>query len=164
MLELDAIGVDYLLDPSRLANDRSLLEARVMLRQAHNILDKYIQKTNELMASTRKELEQLNVDPDMRRRLVIAWDKGMERARPMYTKIWQLEYQVFEEAVKIVDLLEARKDAWYIQNNTIIFIDPSDLQAYNQHLNNMVTISKEQEAEQTRNFESIQRALNSLAR
>lgn len=162
LLELDAIGWEKILDAERVKQDKALIESKIMIKKAKDIVKKYRAKTYVLLENARKDISNLNISDNSRREMASGFDRGMAKSRSTVDAVWDLEAKTISEFEKIFVLLSARNGTWVVQNSQILFARDSDLNAFNSHLAAIQKLTFEQEEIQYRNTESINNNLSRL--
>lgn len=162
LLELDAIGWEKILDPSRVSQDRTLIESKMMIQKANDIVHKYKTQTYTLLANARNDINSLNISESSKNDMLRGFDKGMANSRAQIDAMWDLEGKTISEFENIFALLSARKGAWAVQNGQILFADQSDLDAFNSYVTAIQELSAKQQGIQKRSMETVNNNLNRL--
>jgi hypothetical protein len=108
LFELEAIGWNSILDAQRIRVDKELVESRVTIKKATNIVSKYQERTNVLLHNAREKIESLNMSASLKREALSGFDRGMEKAKTQTDSMWALEGKVVAEFENIINLLSAR--------------------------------------------------------
>lgn len=162
LLELDAIGWGKILDSERVNQDKTLIESRMMVQKAKDIVGKYRAQTYVLLENARKDIGNLSVSDNSRREMASGFDRGMAKSRSQIDALWDLEAKTISEFENIFALLSARKDAWVVQNGQILFARDSDLSAFNSYVSTIQDLASQQEAIQKQGIEAVSNNLNKL--
>lgn len=162
LLELDAIGWDKILDSERVKQDKTLIESKMMLQKANDIVSKYRAQTYVLLENARKDIGNLNVSENLRSEMASGFDTGMAKSRSQIDTLWGLEAKTISEFENIFALLAARKGTWVVQNGQILFASDSDLSAFNSYVTAIQELATKQEAIQKQNVEAVNTKLNGL--
>ena len=162
LLEIDAIGWGKILDPERLKEDRTLVESKIMIRKAKDIVGKYRARTYTLLENARKDIGSLNVSESSRREMANGFDTGMAKSRAQIDAIWNLEAKTISEFENIVTLLSARRGAWTVQNGQILFTSDDDLSTFNSYVASIQDLASKQGAIQKQNIQAVNNSFNKL--
>lgn len=162
LLELDAIGWEKILDAERVKQDRTLVESKIMIQKAKDIVSKYRAQTYGLLENARKDISNLNISENSRREMASGFDRGMAKSRSEIDALWNLEAKTISEFENIFVLLSARNGAWVVQNGQILFAHDSDLNAFNSHVIAIQELASKQAAIQKRNIEAVNNNLSRL--
>lgn len=162
MLELDAIGWEKILDPERVKQDRTLIESKLMIQKAKEIVGKYRAKTYVLLDNARKDISNLDIDESSKREMLNGFEKGMAKSRPQIDTMWDLETKTISEFENIVALLAARKGAWVVQDGQILFANESDLSSFNSYIAVIQDYVLKQQAIQKQSIEAMNNTLSSI--
>lgn len=162
LLELDAIGWEKILDAERVKQDKTLIESKIMIQKAKDIVSKYRDKTYALLENVRRDISNLDISENLRREMVSGFDHGMTKSRSEIDALWELEAKTISEFENIFVLLSARNGTWIVQNGQILFARDSDLNTFNSHVVAIQELASKQEAIQKRNIESVNNNLSRL--
>lgn len=162
LLELDAIGWEKILDPRRVSQDKTLIESKMMIQKAKDIVHKYRTHTYTLLANARNDINSLNISESNKSDMLLGFDKGMTNARAQIDAMWDLEGKTISEFDNIFALLSARKGAWAVQDGQILFANQSDLDAFNSYVTAIQKIAAKQQDIQKRSTEIVNNKFNSL--
>lgn len=162
LLEIDAIGWGKILNPERLEEDRTLIESKIMIQKAKDIVEKYRDRTYTLLENARKDISSLNVSESSKREMANGFDKGMVKSRAQIDKLWNLEAKTIAEFENIVTLLSARRGAWIVENGQILFTSDDDLSTFNSYVASIQDLVSEQEAIQKQNVQDVNNNFNKL--
>ncbi len=154
-LELEAIGWQKILDPERINQDASLIESKITIRNAKNIVKKYKAKTFNLLENAREDIGKANVSEELRQQMQIGFNKGMEESGTQIEAIWDLEERTISEFGNIIALLSARKNTWVIENGQIMFTYDKDLKSFNYHISTIQELVEKEEAMQKRGLDVL---------
>ena len=156
MLELEAIGWNSILDPQRIRVDKGLVESRVTIKKAKNIVVKYQERTNALLHNNaRVQIESLNRITTLKQEALSGFDRGMEKARTQIDSMWALEGKVVTEFENIINLLSTRNGAWVVQGNQILFYNDSDLNKFNSYISSIQDLVNKQQQFQKQSIETV---------
>lgn len=162
LLELDAIGWGKMLDPERVKQDKTLIESKMMVRNAKDIVNKYRALTFALLDNALKDIDKMNVSDNSRREMANGFNKGMVKSRSQIETLWDLEAKIISELENIFVLLSARKGAWEIQNGQILFASDSDVSVFNSYLTVIQELIAKEEAIQKQRIEAVNNTLSTL--
>jgi hypothetical protein len=162
LLELEAIGWNSILDPQRIRVDKGLIESRVTVRKATNIVAKYQERTNVLLHNTREKIGTLNISAPSKRESLSGFDRGMEKAKLQIDSMWALEGKVVAEFENIINLLSERNGAWVAQGSQILFYNDSDLNKFNSYIASIQSLVNQQQQIQNQSVETVNRNFNRI--
>ena len=159
LLELNAVGWDKVLDPTRLKNDRTFVESKFTINKAKEIVEKYKILTNSLFEDAYAEIDRLEMDEEFKQEMKDGFKRGMEPTKVTIDRNWFLEEKCVLEIEKIIDLLSTRKDSWVIENSQFLFYNENDLKEFNAHIYNIQDIFKEQQLTQQQSVDQVKESL-----
>ena len=159
LLELNAVGWDKILDPTRLKNDRTFVESKFTINKAKEIVEKYKILTNSLFEDAYAEIDRLEMDEEFKQEMKDGFKRGMEPTKVTIDRNWFLEEKCLSEFEKIIDLLSTHKDAWVIENGQILFYNENDLKEFNAYIFNIQDIVKEQQLIQQQSIDQAKESL-----
>lgn len=155
LLELEAIGWNGILDTNRIKTDKNFVESKVTIHKAKEVVAKYTKNTQTLLESTKNNIRSLNISESSKTSMLSGFDRGMEKAKENIDAMWSLEANTIKEFENIITLLAAKKGAWVVEDEQILFYNDGDLARFNSYIASIQNIVKQQEAIQR---QSIQRA------
>ena len=161
LLELDAIGWNFILDAKRIRNDTTLSESKVMIERAKIITEKYEKKTADLVNGTRAHINALNMSESKKRVMLAGFERGMSESGKKIDEQWKLEKQVLLQFENIILLLAARK-SWVVQGEQIIFNSEDDLTRFNSYIGTIQRLAQQQEQIQKSSFAEVSQTLNAM--
>ena len=162
LLELDAIGWTKILDPERVRQDKTLMESKMMVQKAKDIVGKYRTRTYTLLENVRKDIGTLNISENSRKEMVSSFDTGMAKSRAQIDALWDLEAKTISEFENIFALLSARNGAWVVQDGKILFASDRDLNTFNSYVVAIQDLTSKEEAIQKRGVDAVNNNLNRL--
>ncbi len=146
LLELNAVGLNKILDPARIKNDKAFTESKFIINKSKEIIEKYKTLTNSLIGEDAfAEIDRLEIDDDLKQEMKNGFKSGLEPVKSMLDKNWYLDDKSILEFEKIIKLLSSHKDAWTIENQQILFYNENDLQEFNTYISNIQDNIKEQQ-------------------
>jgi hypothetical protein len=157
--ELDAVGWDKLLDAERIRKDKNLMESKMIIQKAKDIVSKYRADTNTLFDNARKVIGTLNVSEDARQKIMGGFDRGMAKNRSRMDSILDLEAKSVAEFENIFALLSTKKGAWEVQDGKILFASDSDLREFNSYLTHIKELTSKEETIQKQSSEAANNTL-----
>ena len=143
------------LDAERLAGDQDLSESRELLLDGRQVLVKYSRLTMEYIESSPGGIELLDLPAEQKSSFRAGYEAGLAKSQPIRRKIWDLEFETFDEFGKIFDMLEANRTQWQIVNGQIMFESQALLDQFNGHLMKMQELTNEQYRVQQQNIQSL---------
>ena len=163
-LELEAIGWSNILDGERIRKDSTLAESNTMIRQAHDIVAKYSARTDDLFIQIRRDIETSGMKPDSQREMLAGFDETASRSKAQASKVWALEEQVLSQVENVFTLLAAKRNAWQVQQNQILFNNQGDLDLFKSYLSRINQIVAQQQEMQNVNMRRTQESLKQLSK
>ena len=157
LLELEAIGWNGILDAKRIKADKSFVESKVTIQKAKEVVAKYTKNTQALLESTKNNIRSLNISESSKRSMLSGFDRGMEKAKENIDAMWSLEAKTIKEFEKIITLLAAKKGAWVVEGEQILFYNDGDLAKFNSCIASIQNIAKQQKAIQRQSVQTINR-------
>lgn len=162
LLELDAIGWGKVLDPERVKEDKTMIESKMMIQKAKDIVGKYRARAYTLLENARKDIGSLNISESSRREMANGFDTGMVKSRAQIDALWNLEAKTISEFENIVTLLSARRGSWIVENGQILFANENDLSTFNSYVASIQDLASKQEAIQKQNVQAVNSNFNKL--
>jgi len=162
LLELEAIGWNSILDAERIRADKALIESKVTIRKAKEIVGKYQERTNVLLNNARQNIRSLNISESSKREMLSGFDRGMEKAKNQIDAVWALEGKVVTEFENIINLLSARNGAWIVEGGQILFYNDSDLNRFNSYIASIQSLVNQQQQIQNQSIETVNRNFNRI--
>ena len=157
LLELEAIGWNGVLDANRIKADKTFDESKVIIQKAKEVVSKYTANTQTLLDSAKNNIRSLNISESSKRSMLSGFDRGMEKAKENIDALWSLEAKTIKEFENIINLLAAKKGAWVVEGEQILFYNDSDLERFNSYIASIQNIAKQQEAIQRQSVQTVNR-------
>jgi hypothetical protein len=161
-LELDAIGLNKIMDTDRIKTDSALIESKIIIRKSKEIVSKYQNKTNVLLNVARENIRSLNISKSLKNEMLLGFEQGMEKAQDQIYEMWALEEKVLKEYENVINYLSARKNAWVVKEGQILFYNYDDLKRFNAYIASIQNILNKQQQIQKKSVETVNRNFNSL--
>lgn len=162
LLELEAIGWEKILDPERVKADKRLIQSKTMIQNAKDIVAKYRHRTSTLLNKARKDISNLDLTESLKQEIRNGFDRGMAKSSSQIDAMWDYEAQIVCEFENIFTLLSERRGKWGVQDGQILFVNETDLKAFNLHLVSIQELLRKQEAIQKQSIEAFDRNMNKL--
>lgn len=162
LLELDAIGWGKILDPERVRADSTLVESKITVKRAKDIVAKYRSMTYGLLENARQDIGNLTISESSRRDMLNGFQEGMVSTKAQIDGAWDMEAQAISEFGKMFALLSARNGAWVVQGGQILFANGSDLNAFNSYVASVQELVRKQEAIQKQIIETVRKNLSNI--
>jgi curved DNA-binding protein CbpA len=132
--EIDAIGWPKILDPERLGRDKNLIEGKMMIQKAKEIVAKYRIKTYALLDDAQKDIGHLRLGEDTMGPMAQGFDAGIATLRRQIDASCDLELKIIAEVENIFALLSGKNSMGGIHDGKIAFKSKSDFDAFNSHV------------------------------
>lgn len=162
LLELEAIGWNWILDANRIKADKTFVESMVTIQKAKEVVAKYTKNTQTLLERAKDNIRFLNVSASSKRSMLSGFDHGMEKANKNIDALWSLEAKVIKEVENIITLLSANKGAWVVEGDQILFYNDGDLARFNSYFDSIQNIVKQQEAIQLQSVQTVNRSFDRI--
>ena len=162
LLELEAIGWNSILDANRIKADKTFIESKVTIQKAKEVVKKYTNRTNTLLNNAKDNIRSLNISESSKREMLSGFDRGMEKAKENIDAMWSLEAKTINEFENIMTLLSAKKGAWVVDGDQILFYNDSDLERFNSYIASIQSIVKQQEAIQHQSVQTVNRIFDRM--
>ena len=160
--QLDAIGWDKILDPQRIAGDKSLTQSKAMVSKARPIVAAYKEKALATMEGARADIDKLQVSEDAKAGFRKGFERSLENSRGRLTEQLDLEGRIVEEVGKLFDLLSAKTGTWSVRNGKLVFADQATLSGFNGHIAEIQKMAARQEALQKQAVDSTRAKLENM--
>ena len=157
LLEIEAIGWNDILDANRIKADKTFIESKVTIQKAKEIVKKYKEQTNTLFSNTKDNIRSLNISETSKREMLSGFDRGREKSKKNVDALWSLEGKTINEFENIINLLSARKGAWIVEGEQILFYNDSDLERFNYYIASIQKIVAQQEEIQRQSVQTAKR-------
>ena len=162
ILELQAIGWNGILDVNRIKADKTFIESKVTIQKAKEVVKKYKEQINTLLSNVKDNIRSLNVNETSKREMLSGFDRGMEKAKKNIDALWSLESKTINEFENIINLLSARKGAWIVEGEQILFYNDSDLERFNYYMASIQKMVGQQEEIQRQSVQTVKRKFDQL--
>ena len=162
LLELEAIGWNGILDANRIKADKTFVESKVTIQKAKEVVAKYTKNTQTLLESAKNNIRSLNISESSKRGMLSGFDRGMEKAKSNIDAMWSLEANTIKEFENIITLLSAKKGAWVVEGEQILFYNDGDLARFNSYIASIQNIVEQQEAIQRQSVQTVNRNLDRI--
>jgi hypothetical protein len=136
LAELRAAGVLDALKPEHLARDRTLRATCASLAAGKAIVKKYRERYHARKLELRQAIERSEMTPADRRAMLASLDRAEAHGDPG-DQVWDVEDAYLDEMDATAADLQHARGRWAVQNHRLMFSNPADLQAYNQHIANL---------------------------
>jgi len=155
LLELEAIEWNSILDASRIKADKTFVESNVTILKAKEVVTKYTIRTQELLENAKNKIRALNISESSKRSMLSGFERGMEKAKANIDAMWTLEAKTINEFENIITLLSAKKGAWVVDGEQILFYNDSDLERFNSYIASIQNIVQQQEKIQRQSVQTV---------
>ena len=162
LLEFEAIGWNSILNANRIKADKTFVESKVTIQKAKEVVKKYTNRTNKLLNNAKDNIRSLNISKSSKRKMLSGFDRGMEKAKENIDAMWLLEGKTINEFENIMTLLSAKKGAWVVNGEQILFYNDSDLERFNSYIASIQSIVKQQEAIQRQSVQTVNRRFDRM--
>lgn len=162
LAELDEIGWNRILDPEHLARDTSLAKSKVTIRKAKELVDKYTEQMNLLLAKARNDINALNLSAIEKTKAKQAFERGMQESSQTRNQIWQLERELVWKFGEIIDFLYRDYGNWSVSDGQLIFGTDDTVAAYNLYLGSIKNLVAQQEQLRRYGAQKVQAGLDRL--
>jgi hypothetical protein len=160
---LEAIGWMSILDAKRLDADIDMAQSRAMLKRARAAIDTVEKEADEFIRNMEQRVQQANVSEENRDEMLKGYYKGLSDSNEARTKLWALERQGIDAFERIIDLL-SKREIWTLDNGVIAFYNESDIDIYNESLEKIDDIMRQQQQIQNSQLSKTDNLLESMKR
>ena len=101
---------------------------------------------------------------DSQRSMLAGFDKTAAQGKAQASELWALEEQVLSQVENVFTLLSAKRNAWHVQQNQILFNSESDLNLFNSYLSRVNQIVAKQQEIQEQSIRRTQESLRQLSK
>jgi len=140
--EMQAIGLQDLLNAQRLQHDTGLKKSMSILQKAKKLVTQYRSRTYQIIDQGRKQIDQLPVSEATKEEMKRGFDKGLGTSSKQLKRTWDLEYQAVVEQESIINLLG--RSRWTASGNKILFYNNTDLLQFKRYVNQLAKIDQEE--------------------
>jgi hypothetical protein len=132
--DLDKIGWDRILDPERLAMDPRLERSKAGIRQAKEIVGKYVNQINSLLAKMRNDIDALNLSAEEKVKAREAFERGAQESSKTRNQILLLEGEIVWKCGEMIDYLYMEYGSWSVSDGQIVFSKNEKAAEYNRYV------------------------------
>ena len=157
--ELEEVGTHTLIVPERVAKDRGFKESRLILRKSKLAVSNAKTKNFRRLADFPKRLNDYDFRSASDKKMLESYKKGLKKAIPLGKEIWELEMKTVEYMEDLIDILEASRSYWEVDQGMFAFSREHDLERFNAI---MTKISKCTERQTELKKESLKNATDKL--
>ena len=157
--ELEEVGTHTLLIPARVAKDRGFKESRSILRKSKLAVSNAKTKNFRRLADFPKRLNDYDFRSTSDKKMLESYKTGLKKAVPLGKEIWDLEMKTVEYMEDLIDILEASRSYWEVDQGMFAFTRDRDLERFNAI---MTKISKCTERQTELKKESLKNATDKL--
>jgi hypothetical protein len=157
--ELEEVGTHTLLIPARVAKDRGFKESRSILRKSKLAVSNAKTKNFRRLADFPKRLNDYDFRSTSDKKMLESYKTGLKKAIPLGKEIWELEMKTVEYMEDLIDILEASRSYWEVDQGMFAFSRERDLKRFNAI---MTKISKCTERQTELKKESLKNATDKL--
>jgi len=162
LLELEAIGWNSILDANRIKADKTFIEGKVTIQKAKVVVAKYTKITQSSYKDIKDNISSLDISESSKKEMLTGFNRELRKSKATVDAMWTLEAKTISEFDKIITLLAAKKSAWAVEGEQILFYNDSDLERFNSYIATIQNIVKQQEAIQRQNVQTANRGLDSI--
>lgn len=131
--ELQDIGWFEILNPERLKKDVDLKNSKDMVNKITEAFDNYSNQMLMTMSVMVASVKDLDIDEFAKENVL----KGIDKANKNGSKIemsLSLEKESINEVAELINFLDAKPDAWVVEDSQLKFYKEADLKEFNSHL------------------------------
>ncbi|CAM4134470.1 hypothetical protein [Vibrio neonatus] len=115
-----------ILDLSRLQNDRNLIESYAIIKDTRSVIFDHLLKTQQKVHDLEQELYEHEASAEIEASYIDAQILYAKQQK----KLWESELSAINEVQSIIQMLDANRDGWVIQDGAIVFFSHLDTRQF----------------------------------
>jgi hypothetical protein len=119
--ELEAIGWNSILDPTRLHSDTNLVESHAIYVKAKEVVQRYRARHAAILKAMSMKIADWNIDPNLKQEMRQAFDESAKSWQPKIDRTWDLEEQALDEVGNALNLLGGKSGSWTVVKGVMLF-------------------------------------------
>lgn len=159
LLEAEAIGWDSLLDISHIKADKTFVESKVKIQKAKALIEKYKKQSDIFTVNAQENIRTLNISERKINEMLSGLVQGMEEEKRNADTSWTLEGKTIDELENIINLLSAKRGAWNIEGEHIVFQDDNDQEKIKSYVSAIQQIESQKEDIHSQRIQTLKRHL-----
>lgn len=160
--ELDALGWNQVLAGDRVKRDAGMQQSRQIMVAARGLVDKYEGKSKALLEGIPAAIQALAISDSTRRDMLGGFERSAAASRAQLVELWTLERQALSEIDAALQVLDASRGRWSVEGGNFMFAEQRTLDAFNQHMAGVQSITQKQTEMQKRNANSTLSKMDKL--
>lgn len=124
-------GLFTLLEAERLAGDQEFKQSRTIIAACRKRVEEYREKAKKIAMSVPERLDRYELSAKAKRSFLSGYENEKARNTTNLDANWNLEAESIELTSKIIDHLEAKREAWVVEEGALAFHNDEDLEKYN---------------------------------
>ena len=153
-----ASGLEHIMDPKRLEQDGSLLESKMIVQHAKEIVIKYRTKSDVLRKNMLNGVASLKLGDAAKRDFERGMKDGMKKFR-FYDEMWECEAKIVSIFEQIVALLSRSRGAWTLDDGAIVFGSERDSRELESYVNALQELGRKEQEIEKRGLDAAERML-----
>ncbi|AVJ28830.1 hypothetical protein [Achromobacter spanius] len=156
--ELKEIGLPKLFDARRLARDSGLIESRLILEQAEQLVPGYREQSMDVLNAMPALVRSLTIAEPEKDKILKALQDSRAASEEKLARVWDLETQILHEFGLMITLLDDNRQFWYADRDELMFGRDADLARFHQHQDAVNRLAGEQEQLATQSLAAMPQA------
>jgi hypothetical protein len=150
-----ASGLEDIMDPKRLEQDGTLLESKMIVQHAKEVVIKYRTKSDVLRKNVLNGVGSLKLDDAAKR----DFERGMKDGTKQFDELWECEAKIVSIFDQIVALLSKSRGAWTLQDGEIVFGSERDSRELESYVNSLQELARKEHEIEKRGLDAAERML-----
>lgn len=152
--EVTDSGIDTVFDGS-LGGDPGLKKSKRIISTIKGCISKYRKRSFARFRNTRKEIERLDIDKNLKKDVLTHYDKSWKQTKPVLIKRWDIESNALKEYEKMINHLSFTKGSWRFTNNELRFKTDYNVKKYNNYIHRLEELELESKNLQRESLQSL---------
>jgi hypothetical protein len=157
--DLASIGWEGILDPKRIAADKTFEQSKSMLKAAREASKQKRARVYSLLDGIANGISSLNIGESTKRAMTQGLAKGIAESKRVLEALLTLDERILTGIENIINLLSARKGSWAIYGEQIRFRNDTDLNKMNSLVESLAQIENEQQELEAKLTDSLSKHL-----
>jgi hypothetical protein len=159
--KLDEAGLANLLDPNRLAKDKGFAETDRILKDARSALDEYAARVQGIPDAANRMTDEAALSEEFKERFRTGLRQGQREVMGRLEEVVASQARILAEMGALMAVLRNAK-GFSVDDNSLVFNDAADADAYNAGIARLVEVSEAAEALAARSQAKGRQGLSTL--
>jgi hypothetical protein len=157
--ELAALDLKSVMNPVSLGRDPGVRLAKSRLAQARQVVAKYRARNLARLDEFRGRIDHLPVNANTKRAALASIDSHYAENRAALVQVWTFETTAIDEYSEAVNVLARSQGRWDVDGGHLRFVRPTEMRAYNAHIEAARTAVAEEKAMQEQRRDDFEHSM-----